>query len=387
MKICFICPEYPPGPQGGVGTFTQIMGRALVRAGHQVRVAGVYPHDYNALVYEEDEGVRVWRIHEPVSRLGWVTARYRLYRLIRNWVRGRECDLVECPDAYGWIAGWPRLSVPLVLRAHGSLTYYAHELDQPVNPIGHRLERSAYRRADAWVAVSKHAAQLTRKLFHLGFGPDAVLYNPVDAPPRVPQFSTRDICKVVFTGTLTRKKGIISLFRAWPIVKDHFGEAELHVYGKDGAAPDGLGTMREYLLNCLPETMRKSTKFHGHVAREKLITALGRARAAVFPSYTETFGLGPAEAMACACPTIYTKLTCGPEIIRDGIDGLLVDPDQPAQIAEAILKLLVENETASNLSEAGRKRAVQCFGIDHLVAANEAFFRSTVQNFQTEGVK
>lgn len=381
MKICFICPEYPPGPQGGVGTFTQIMSRALVRGGHQVRVAGVYPHDYKAAAYEEDEGVQVWRIHEPISRLGWVAARYRLYRLIKNWVRARECDLVECPDAYGWIAGWPRLSVPLVLRAHGSLTYYAHELDQPVNPTGHRLEMWAYRRADSWVAVSKHAAQLTRKLFKLGFGPDAVLYNPVDAPSRVPQFSTRNICKVVFTGTLTSKKGIISLFRAWPLVKNNFRDAELHVYGKDGASPDGRGTMRDYLLKSLPNAMHKSTKFHGHVAREELITALGRARAAVFPSYTETFGLGPAEAMACACPTIYTKLTCGPEIIRDGVDGLLVDPDQPDQIAAAILKLLVENETASYLSKAGRKRAVQCFGLDQIVAANDAFFSRTIQEF------
>jgi glycosyltransferase involved in cell wall biosynthesis len=225
-------------------------------------------------------------------------------------------------------------------------------------------------------------------LFNLGVGPDAVLYNPVDVPSQVPRFSTRNICKVVFTGTLTRKKGIISLFRAWPLVKKHFGEAELHVYGKDGVSPDGPGTMRDYLLKSLPEAMQKSTKFYGHVAREELINALSRARAAVFPSYSETFGLGPAEAMACACPTIYTTLTCGPEIIRDGVDGLLVDPDQPDQIAAAILKLLVENETASYLSEAGRKRVVQCFGLDRIVSANEAFFRATVQNFQGKrGVK
>jgi hypothetical protein len=42
MRVCFLCNEYPPGPHGGIGTFTQMLARALVQAGHQAWVIGRY---------------------------------------------------------------------------------------------------------------------------------------------------------------------------------------------------------------------------------------------------------------------------------------------------------------------------------------------------------
>ena len=380
MNLCFICPEYPPGPIGGVGTFTQLVARALVRVGHQVRVAGIYPSGYPAADYEEDQGVRVWRIKEPAIRFGWMTARIQLYRMIRSWMRAGQCDLVECPDCFGWIAGWPRLPVPLVLRAHGSLTFYAHELGKPVNPMGHRLEKWSYRRADAWSAVSNHAGYLTARVFELDSGPDAILYNPIDAPSVVPPFATRSLGRVLFTGTLTHRKGIVSLFNAWSMVRQQHSEAELHVYGKDGSAEGGL-TMQNYLLNLLPPELRESVKFYDHVPRQEVMIALARARVAVFPSYSETFGFGPVESMASGCPTIYTKLTCGPEIIEHGLDGLLIDPDQPREIADAILKLLRDDTTAQKVSEAGRARVLRSFTMAQVIPANEAFFSGAIDSF------
>src|SRR5262249_54963347 len=160
VKLGLICPEYPPSPHGGVGTFTQDLARALVRAGHEVRVAGVYPTTRVEGAYEEDEGVRGWRVPTPSGRFGWMRARHRrhrLYRLVRKWIRERSVGLVESPDCYGWFAGWPALSVPLVLRAHGSLRFYARELGQTVPSTISRLEAWSHHRADAWASVSQHA--------------------------------------------------------------------------------------------------------------------------------------------------------------------------------------------------------------------------------------
>ncbi len=58
MKICFICGEYPPGPHGGIGTFVQVLARALVAAGHEVRVLGAYGTAYHAANEEVDQGVQ-----------------------------------------------------------------------------------------------------------------------------------------------------------------------------------------------------------------------------------------------------------------------------------------------------------------------------------------
>jgi glycosyltransferase involved in cell wall biosynthesis len=139
--------------------------------------------------------------------------------------------------------------------------------------------------------------------------------------------------------------------------------------------------MQEYLLKRLPPQYQHSIHFYGHVHHEILNQALIEARVAVFPSYTETFGLGPVEAMACACPTIFTKLTCGPEIVREEIDGLLVDPDQPSQVAQAILAILRDESLAKRLSEAGRERVVKTYTLDTLIPANEAFFAQVVRSF------
>ena len=72
MNICFVCSEYPPGPHGGIGTMTQVLGRAFARDGHQVRVVGVYPEWYGEPDVEEDHGVQVLRLRERKQPLGWV---------------------------------------------------------------------------------------------------------------------------------------------------------------------------------------------------------------------------------------------------------------------------------------------------------------------------
>lgn len=373
MKLCFICYEYPPGPVGGVGTFTQMLGRALVRRGHEVRVAGVYSASYPAPDYEEDDGVRVWRLRESERHLSWVASRYALYRLIRGWVDAGESDLVEAPDCYGWFAGWPRLPVPRVARAHGSLTYYAHELNRPVSRLGHRLESWSYRRTDAWIAVSEHAGVLTRQLFSLPHAP-TVLYNPIDLPDGAPNRTARTRGLVLFSGTLTPKKGVVTLLDAWPSIVAAAPYARLHVYGKDQRDPDGGSSMQRWLTARLSESLRPTVIFHGHVDRPVLLRALHAAEVAVFPSYTETFGLGAVEAMACGCPTVYTKRSCGPEIVRDGVTGLLVDPDDASEVAHAVLRVLLDPEGSARLGAAARAEVATRFALEPLVRANEVLF-------------
>jgi glycosyltransferase involved in cell wall biosynthesis len=381
VKLCFVCYEYPPGLHGGVGTFTQILGRALVRAGHQVRVAGVYPASYDAPDYEVDEGVQVWRLREGTHRLAWVRARVQLFRLIRGWVRRREIDLVEAPDCYGYFAGWPRMPVPLILRAHGALSYYAHELGQPIEAMSYRLESWGHRRADGWSAVSRHAGQVTVEVFRLARGPDRILYNPVTIPATATPFGARPPGRVVYTGTLTPKKGIGSLMQAWPGILRQHPRASLHVYGKGRAA--GARSTADELRDGLPPEARASVVFHGHVPHAAVLQALADAHVAVFPSHTETFGFCAAEAMAAGCPTVYTTLSCGPEIVRHEVDGLLADPRDPSAIAAAVGRLLDDPELACRLGQAGRARVRRDFSLEALVPENERFFADMIDALRT----
>jgi glycosyltransferase involved in cell wall biosynthesis len=185
---------------------------------------------------------------------------------------------------------------------------------------------------------------------------------------------------VVFTGTVTRGKGIVTLFNAWPMVKQRFPMAELHLYGKDGSAPGER--MKDFLINCVPKDLHDSVKFHGHVPRSELIRSLKAARVAVFPSFVEAFAMAPLESMACGCPTIYSKRGSGPEVIKDGIDGLLVDPGDASELAESIIAVMNNDDLAKRLSEQGRERVKRNFSLADLLIKNEALFDAVSRSFR-----
>jgi glycosyltransferase involved in cell wall biosynthesis len=274
--------------------------------------------------------------------------------------------------------------VPVVVRLHGSASYFAAETRRPIKRTAFWIESRALRRADFWCSVSRYTADRTKSLFRLPSGPHAVLHNPVDADDPVRSFH-RSARRIVFTGTLTAKKGVIPLVRAWPTVFERRRDAELHLFGKDGRSESG-GSMRAHLESLLPRAARESVVFHGHVDRRAILDSLHSARGAVFPSYAEAFALAPLEAMASGCPTISTRRGSGPEMIEEGRDGLLVDPERPDEIAEAILSILDDDALARRLGAAGRRRAKEAFSLPAIVARNEEFFSGCIRAFRPQNV-
>ena len=359
---------------------TQVLSRTLVQDGHQVSVAGIYNKSYPAPDFQDDQGVKVWRLRTSGHRMGWIPARYRLFQLVRTWVREKNVDVIEVPDYQGLAAGWGPLAAPVVARLHGSETYFAQELGVRVRAGSYWLERASLRRVDFWSSVCRYTADKTRELFRLRFEPSAILYNPVEVPNASAPFARRRN-QVIFSGTLTPKKGIVSLIRAWPKVKAACPDAELHVYGKDGRAVSG-GSMQQALLAELPAAVMSSVTFHGHVTRERLFDVYRSAGLAVFPSYAEAFAIAPLEAMACGCATIYSLRGSGPELLEQDKNGLLVDPDQPGQIAESIIRTLRDDRFAERLGAAGRKLIEERFSLAGALQQNLAFYAGCIERFR-----
>jgi glycosyltransferase involved in cell wall biosynthesis len=231
-------------------------------------------------------------------------------------------------------------------------------------------------RSNFWCAVSQYAGQKTAEAFHLG-PPHAISYVPVE--PDNGGLSSRDNEKVIYTGTLTLKKGVLTLFHAWRIVKHHRPQAELHLFGKDTSYQGQ--SMAAFLLSQLDEESRLGVHFHGHTQREQLLKELRTARVAVFPSFAEAFAFAPIEAMACGCPTIYSRRTSGPELIRNGIDGILIDPGNAEELADALLQVLSDNDLADRLGRAGHERVAQNFTTRQLLPALEEFYYRCVRQF------
>jgi len=356
---------------------TRVLGRVLASAITEVRVVGMYPADYPAPDYEEDNGVRVWRLRKPGREWGGIRSRYAIYRQAAEWARMGEIDIIEAPDYDGWTAGWPELPVPVVVRLHGSSCYFQVEMGNPVRPSSYHIERAALRRADWWCSVSQYTADRTRELFELPAPPRAILHNlvePIDGE-HAPVGE-----RVLFSGTLVLKKGVVPLFHSWPAVRSRRPKAELHLYGKDGRTGLG-GSMKEHLLSLLPESDRGSVFFHGHVGRDELYQAICQARVAVFPSYAEAFAIAPLEAMTTGCPTIYSTRGSGPELLEHGRQGLLVNPDAPVEISDAIVSVLSDEEYARRLGQAGRERVATHFSRPALLGKNIEFYQDCIDRF------
>jgi glycosyltransferase involved in cell wall biosynthesis len=227
--------------------------------------------------------------------------------------------------------------------------------------------------------VSRYTAEKTKALLSLESEPCAILPNPVQLTAFTGVLA-RSRARVVFSGTLIPKKGIIPLIDAWPSVVAGCRDADLHIYGKDGRTYDKQ-PMWAYLSSRMGDPAALGVHYHGHVPRPELLQALTSARVAVFPSFAEAFAIAPLEAMACGCPTVYSSLGSGPEAIEDGRDGILVNPREPAQIADAILRLLQDDDLAGRLSAAGYDRVRRDFSIERLLPMNEAMYADAIRSF------
>jgi glycosyltransferase involved in cell wall biosynthesis len=375
MRICFVCSEYPPAPHGGIGSVTRVLGRALAAAGHEVRAIGLYSR-LDGLAQEEVDGdVRVFRLAMPDGRLGWTRGRRQLFQIVSRWADRGEVDLVEVPDWQGYAAGWPALRVPVAARLHGSSSYFAREMNDRLHWPDYCLEAVSFHRADFCCSTSAYTAARTQRLFGRRRQPVDVLFNPVEPAPEPRR--ARALQRVVFAGTLTAKKGVVPLIQAWPAVVQARPDAELHLFGKDAGTAEG-GSMREHLERMLPEGVRDSVHFHGHVDRERVQAEFQACGMAVFPSFSEAFSMVPLEAMMQKCPVIYSERSSGPELIDHGGNGLLIDPGKPETISQAIVALLSDSVMRNRLATAGRQTVAARFATDVLVSRNEEFYRRCI---------
>jgi glycogen synthase len=375
MNILFICNEYPPSLRGGIGTVTQVLAKGLHARGHSAVVAGFYADIPSKLEIDKIDGIIVYRLRQSRGLFGFFRSRIHLFYLVRKIIKKHDIQILEAPDFKGLLALWPRLSVPVLIRLHGCVSYFSLELHQKVNKKIFSYEQRTLKKATQIIGVSSYVSEKTKRIFGLS-SPIKVIYNSVDVQ-QSPSFQAiiRENFKVIFTGNLMKKKGVFSLVEAWPEVIKKVSQAKLHLFGIDTQDENGISIKSMLLRNLRPD-LHGSVIFYGYIDRERILNELRTAAAAVFPSFTEAFALAPLEAMAQGCPTIYTKLASGPEIINDGVNGLLIDPFKPHDIAEAIIKILTDKDFAAKISDTGRKSVEDRFSTAIILLQNEEIYKS-----------
>ena len=230
--------------------------------------------------------------------------------------------------------------------------------DEVSHPIGRMMvksvTRSAYRRADAFLANSHEMAKGLQERLRLDPARMRVIQNPIDVA-RVERLSREPLPfalarpLIVTAGRLEYQKGHDLLLRAFAgstAARTHelviLGRGSLEAALKRQAAELGVGDW---------------VRFPGF--SENPWAWISRADLFVLPSRWEGFPSIVAEALACGAPSLVTRCDFGPaEVVQNGVSGWVVPPDDEAAFGSAMEMLLRSPDLRASLGAAGPERAV-----------------------------
>jgi glycosyltransferase involved in cell wall biosynthesis len=159
---------------------------------------------------------------------------------------------------------------------------------------------------------------------------------------------------IVVVGAITHGRGQDVLVRALPPIRRSVPDAHLAIVGE----PHPRELDREYQrdLACLGESLAPgAVTFTGF--EERIEDAYAAASVVVNPTRYEAFGRVAFEALLAGCPVVSTAVGAVPELLRDGVDALLVPSERPDALAKATVTALIDRDLAGQLAESGAARA------------------------------
>ena len=393
VRVALVCERYPPDPVcGGIGTYAHVLATGLAAAGHQVTVlARTDRPPYTSTV----SGVEVRRLrarsiplpgplHRRLERaqalFEWALA---VRGEVRSLARQARIDVVEAPEYLAQSVLVAR-RLPVVVKLH-TPTYLCDRLNgSPAgntsadNALGYRAERAAARRAT--LVTSPSAALLADVAADWGLDPAAavVVPNPLDLDGYDRGPSARATDEILYVGRLEPRKGVEVLAAAMAEVRLDHPAAVLRLVGGDVPLA-GRGLMSEVIRDRVagagPGDGAPPVVHTDEVQRSALPAIYARAPIAAVPSIYENFPYTCLEAMAAGCAVVGSSTGGIPEIITDGVDGLLVPPGDPAALAVALDRLLGDAGLRARLGEAARATVRRRFSVEAVTAATVDAYR------------
>jgi L-malate glycosyltransferase len=176
-------------------------------------------------------------------------------------------------------------------------------------------------------------------------GVDTAYFTPHTAPVYM---------RITTVGRLDHMKGVGVLIEAFARLREQQGQAELYIIG-DGPDRGSLQRLAGEL------GLGACVVFTGESTR--VVDYLRQTSVFALPSLSEGLSNVVLEAMACGLPVVATRAGGTPEIITDGVNGILVAPEDPEELAHALLSVLSDRVLAIRLGDSARRTAVERFSL------------------------
>jgi glycosyltransferase involved in cell wall biosynthesis len=383
MKIAFLTPEYPhpkTGRFGGIGTSIKNLAFGLLSQNAEVRIL-VYGQKEEGVF--DDEGICVQQIKNiKLKGLSWFLTRKKIQRIINQLYEAQKIDLIEAPDWTGITSFIKPKKCPIVIRLHGSDTYFCHLDNRPVKWINSFHEKKALQMADGLLSVSQYTADVTNAIFGLDKN-----FTSIPNPINTHQFSSNNndvkaIKTILYFGSLIRKKGLLELPMIFNSVVEKNPEVRLILIGKDVAdIISGRNSTWQMMQELFSDKAKQQVAYLGSIPYTEIQSKIEQATLCVFPSFAEACPVSWLEAMAMQKSIVASNIGWAKEIIIDGESGYLVHPKEHHLFAEKINTLLEHDSLRQGVGKAARIRVETFFDIERVAKKNLKFYGEILNKF------
>ena len=371
MRIALVSREFPPGSRsGGIGTYTEKTARALSRLGQEVHV-----------FTEGDAGAQS-SMESPVRLhfLPEVKARPDEHRVMRRslavaralWAAG-PFDVVQACE-------WDAEAVAYALRPKSVLVtrlatpaYVVNRLNgmsmraRLRTAVVGRFERLQARLSNQVISPSRALADLVGRDWRLDPARVKVIPTGIEIPIAAPADPPRGMAGkryVLYFGRLERRKGVKTWIDALPAVLDRDQDLTAVFAGQDlGLA--GV-PVQDYARKTLAAYIDRVV-FLPRLPHSELFPLVAAATLVVMPSTWESVANACLEAMALGRPVIATHGSGFAEIMRDGVSGFLVEPEDHRQLARVAIHALADPVRLAEIGRAAHARA-RDFDLDKMAS-------------------
>ena len=417
MRVLLVAQWFPP-IIGGEEAHVHRLGRALVERGHDVSVATLMQTGLEPS--EVVDGIRVHRLRGSLQRFD------RLFRDpsrksaapfpdpeltagLRRVVSEERPDVVHAHNwlVHSYLPIKRASAAPLVLTLHDfSLVCARKDFRQlgrrncsgpalakclrcaaqlygpaaAIPTVGGVFTMAAWERAavDQFIAVSPSVAE--GNALAAGGLPFSVIPNFIAQPDIASDPSTDPVAALpglptepflLFVGAIRRIKGVHVLLRAYA--------------GMQGPPPLVLMGYRGPESEALPRDLPRGVTFLEDVPHESVMASWRRSHLGIVPSISrDSSPTVVLEAMASGTPLIASRIGGIPDLVQDGVSGILVPPGDPDALRVAMERVLSDETLAARLSAGGRARAAE-FTAAKVVPRIEAVYAAAIERARSAG--
>lgn len=401
ITTVYISSEYPPlTGNGGIGTYTKQIAEGMSRRGHTVHVICRSTSDQRS--EERINGVTIHRVppdpfilprsrfffyfrmivrklfYHTLVRISWATAAARELDFIRKTIG--KIDIVEYPEcgAEGlFVRKIPGMLT--IVRLH-TPWYIVRQINTIRECPGDQLLFQYFE----WHAIKKadHITAPTKAILSLVKIPEnsnsvTVIPNPVVLFNQ-PQPIKRK--QWIYTGRVERRKGVDILIDAYLEVSQHVDTPDLLLLGAPfGIDNDGISYENKIEQRIANSSNSKKIRWIKGVAHESVKEYLSQSSIAFFPSLWENLSYSCLEAMAAGCIVVASDCGGFPEMISNGVDGILVETGNVEKWSTTMKFLLTEAQTISGLGIAAKERICNYYSSEIVCSKTEEMYLKSIR--------